>query len=319
MVCGRHAVDNRECRNCCDNYQRERVEKQLEPGPFGIFCDHCNRKSSCRICFNRYQDERAIKIPPLPPAPFGIFCKHGVNYQTKTKCSDPECNRTSQTPRPQSTSQSRPTPRPTPRPRSTTFKRVEKKCIHGTRLDRCSICGGSELCIHGIQKYKCKPCNGRGNCIHGRQKYFCKECMGKGVCANEEHKSSDGSVKLKRECKKCIAEDIAKKAAADSYAAAVQVPGGAAAAYAAYDEFPDLGAFKVDDDDGWLTDDYDDGVGYDSVTDDDGFLGGEKRSRKLYKRSNKKIKKTIKSKPYRKTHKKLKRKSKRSSRLTVKR
>jgi hypothetical protein len=143
--------------------------------------------------------------------------------------------------------------------------------------------------------------------------------MGKGVCANEEHKSSDGSVKLKRECKKCIAEDIAKKAqeaAADGY-----VPGGAAAAYAAYNEFPDLGPFKADDDidDGWLTDDYDDGVGYDNVTDDDGFLGGEKRSRKLYKISNKKIRKTIKSKPYRKTHKKLKRKSKRSSRLTVKR
>ena len=348
MTLCEHGRKNRECVNCFDIYQKERADRNIPPGPFGIFCEHRNRKSSCRTCFDMYQKKR--EEMGQPPAPFGIFCKHGVNYQTKYKCSHPDCVRTSKKPISQLTPQSRPTPRPRP----TTFKpyiHKIKMCKHNIRLNRCKECGGIDLCIHGVQKY------------------FCKTCMGAGVC--KEHGVDGKPPQLISRCKSCIARKAA--AHADSAAAAaVQFPWGVSAVSTQHQQdfefgaaaqevagdpemfpFHDLGKFRADDDDdGWhdddgvVTDDEDffgddvvraghgdgmddqdgwhDGMDDENFSGDDvvraghGYSGGEKKSRKFYKRSNKKTRKTKKSKPYRKTHKKIKRKSKRSSRLTVK-
>ena len=311
MVCTHGNVKDRECRSCCDKYQHERTP--LKPVPFGIFCDHCNRKSSCRICFNRYHEELAKKN--LDPAPFGVFCKHGKNNYTKLKCVDPACIKM---PRPA------PQPKPAPTPQIRPIRPIpfEKKrhimCIHGRRKARCSECGGNEICLHGKQRYKCKDCMGRGICIHDIQRYFCRSCGGKGICSHDRRKN---------ECILCKSKSTAVK---QDFATAAE---NVVHTEEGFSFLRDLGDFGVerrveeddkDDNEGWTTDmedqsEFDEDEFDEDDLDEGNFDEGEfneddldffKQSagggnKKSCKKSNKRFRKTRKLKSCKKTCKKL--------------
>lgn len=93
-------------------------------------------------------------------------------------------------------------------------------CLHGTRKERCKLCGGSSICKehgnlrnickacakagtggasiceHGKEKAKCKPCGGSAICEHGREQHQCRKCGGASICEHKRQKSV---------CKRCKA------------------------------------------------------------------------------------------------------------------